>query len=978
MKNVYLIIACLLAQFSFSQTGSVKGKVTDGATGEVLFDVKVSVDSTKFIVKTDFDGNYHFNGLKAGTYSISLKLHGYTHKTIQDVTVTEGIELTVNVQLEPVYKIIKEHTVVHVVKKESVDHAINTIKNSDPNIVIITAEEIAKTPARDVAQVLAKGTGMSIQENKFVVIRGLNDRYNAAYLNDGTLPSSESDRKAFSFDIFPSNMLDNVVIIKTATPDLPAEFAGGIIQINTKSIPSKNFQSLSVSGGYNTITTFKDRVDYKGGKKDWLGMDDGTRAISSAIPSKTDFPITNADQASLAKQFTTDWSLQDKKFTPNMNLQYSLGLNDTLFGKKIGISTSFSYNRVNNFNQTIRRGYSGNGSEGMSGAQIEFDYLDKVYSTQILMGAMANFAIKLNENNKLGFKNLYSINSDDRVINRSGERDPLEFNPTLIKANALWFTSNKIYSGQINGEHHIDSNFKVSWVGSYSSINRTIPNLRRSIYTRLKNLNDPTDPNPADTMYVANISTGNSIGPDYGGGMFFSTNKENIASFKTDLEYNLKKFYNIKSEIKVGGLYQLRNRDFDARQLGYTKYSIVGGNVTFKDSLSYLDQNTIFSQQNMGLIKPGVGGFKLVDGSNQSDAYKASSSITAGYLMMTNKFSKKLRVVWGARAEYFIQSLDALKGNKVPLNILTKKLDILPSLNAVYSIHKKQNLKLAVSQTVNRPEYRELAPFLFYDFNTQFAVSGNDSLKRAKITNLDLRYEYFPGKAQILSGTVFYKKFVDPIEQISRADVPNEVTFKNVPTAINYGFELELRSVLGRLFNSDSSSILNNFTYYANAAIIRSVVDVSDIIGTPYNSRPLQGQSPYVFNTGLMYTDDSLGMSFTMIMNRVGDRIAILGNVNEPDIWEKGRTFVDFQISKFLFKEKMEVKLNFQNILAQKLIFYQNNYFSTNDYSKSQQLVNSVLTGDKGNQDGYNAKRDDLLWSTIFGRSISATVVIRF
>ena len=380
----------------------------------------------------------------------------------------------------------------------------------------------------------------------------------------------------------------------------------------------------------------------------------------------------------------------------------------------------------------------------------------------------------------------------------------------------------------------------------------------------------------------------------------------------------------------------------------------------------------------MGLIKPGVGGFKLVDGSNQSDAYKASSSITAGYLMMTNKFSKKLRVVWGARAEYFIQSLDALKGNKVPLNILTKKLDILPSLNAVYSIHKKQNLKLAVSQTVNRPEYRELAPFLFYDFNTQFAVSGNDSLKRAKITNLDLRYEYFPGKAQILSGTVFYKKFVDPIEQISRADVPNEVTFKNVPTAINYGFELELRSVLGRLFNSDSSSILNNFTYYANAAIIRSVVDVSDIIGTPYNSRPLQGQSPYVFNTGLMYTDDSLGMSFTMIMNRVGDRIAILGNVNEPDIWEKGRTFVDFQISKFLFKEKMEVKLNFQNILAQKLIFYQNNYFSTNDYSKSQQLVNSVLTGDKGNQDGYNAKRDDLLWSTIFGRSISATVVIRF
>lgn len=977
MKNVYLMVACLIAQFSYSQVGIVKGRITDLATGEGLFDVKVMLDSTKFMTKTDFEGNYILNGIKSGTYSISLKLHGYTHKTIGELQVIGGKELIIDVQMEPVYKIIKEHTVVHVVKKESIDHAINTIKNSDPNIVIITAEEIAKTPAKDVAQVLAKGTGMSVQDNKFVVIRGLNDRYNAAYLNDGSLPSSESDRKAFSFDIFPSNMLDNVVIIKTATPDLPAEFAGGIIQINTKSIPSKNFQSLLFSGGYNTITTFKDRIDYKGGKTDWIGIDDGSRSIPSSIPSKKDFPISIADQATLAKQFETDWSLQNKSFMPNMNLQYGLGLNDTLFGKKIGLITSFSYNRTNNFNQTIRRGYSGNGSEGMSGSQIEFDYLDKVYSTQLLMGAMANFSIKLNDKNKIGFKNLYSINSDDRVINRTGEKDPLEANPTLIKSNALWFTSNKIYSGQISGDHHIDSNFKIHWVGSFSSITRIIPNLRRSIYTRLKYINDPTDPNALDTTYVANIST-NTVGPDYGGGMFFSTNKEKIASFKTDFDYDLKKVYEIKSDLKIGGLYQIRSRDFDARQLGYTKYGIVGGNVNFKDSLSYLDQNTIFSNENMGLIKPGVGGFKLVDGSKYSDAYTANSSTAAGYVMITNKIKKKARLGWGVRAEYFTQNLSAIKSDKSNLNLVTKKLDILPSVNAVLMFHKKQNLKFAYSQTVNRPEYRELAPFAFYDFNTQFVISGNDSLKRAKITNLDLRYEYFPGKAQILSGTIFYKKFVDPIEQISRADVSNEVSFKNVPVAVNYGFELELRSVLGRLFNADSSSILNNFTFYSNIAIIRSVVDVSGIVGTPYKTRPLQGQSPYVLNSGLMYMDDSLGMSFTVNLNRVGDRIAILGNVNQPDIWEKGRTFIDFQVSKFLFEEKMEVKLNFQNILAQKLIFYQNNYFSTNDNSKGQELVNSILIGDKNNGNGYNEKRDDLIWSTIFGRTISASISIKF
>ena len=675
---------------------------------------------------------------------------------------------------------------------------------------------------------------------------------------------------------------------------------------------------------------------------------------------------------------------------PNFNLQYGLGLSDTLFGKEIGMITSLSYNRTNNYNETVRKGYSGNGSEGQSGSQIEFDYLDKVYSTQLLAGLMANFTIKLNENNKLAFKNLYSINSDDRVINRTGEKDPLESNPTLLRSNALWFTSNKIYSGQLSGEHDLDTNFKFHWVGSFSSINRTIPNLRRSIYTRMKYINDPTDPNSFDTMYVANISN-NTVGPDYGGGMFFSTNKEKMASLKADLKYDLKKIKNIKNEIKIGGLFQYRTRDFDARQLGYTKYGIVGGNVNFKESLLYSDANTIFNQENMGLLAPGVGGFKLIDGSKYSDSYSANSSTNAGYLMMTNKIKKHLRFVWGVRAEYFSQNLIAVKADKSDLNLSTKKLDILPSLNIVFTPKKdtslikphfhrdRQNFKFAYSQTINRPEFRELAPFAFYDFNTQFVISGNDRLKRAKITNLDLRYEYFPGKSQILAGTIFYKKFVDPIEQISRADVTNEVSFMNVPTAINYGFELEVRSVLGKLFNSDSASIMNNFTIYSNLAIIRSKVDVSDIVGTPYKFRPLQGQSPYVFNAGLMYVDDILKMSFTLSANRVGDRIAILGNVNQPDIWEKGRTFLDFQVTKKLLKEdKLEIKLNFQNILAQKLNFYQNNYFSTNDNSKGEQFMNVLLTGDKDNDNGYKSKTDDLLWSTVFGRTISASVTLNF
>ncbi len=983
MKKVLFLIICSISLTLSAQTnqkGIIEGKVVEGTvkdflegtTGDVIPNAKIIIDGTEYRAIADMEGKYIIKGINFGTYSVTVSSPGHATKILTDIIVSNNEVLNLDIALEPITTTMTDIVVKVKVSKSDEIGTLATKRNSANSSDVISATTISKTPDRTTSDVLKRVSGASIQDNKFAIIRGLNDRYNAAYLNDGPLPSSESDRKAFSFDIFPANMLDNITIVKTATPDLPAEFAGGIIQINTKSIPAKNFQSFLIGGGYNTVTTFKEQIDYKGGKLDWLGLDDGTRNLPSVIPAKVSYPILNSNQALLAKEFNTDWSVEAKKFSPNLNLQYSMGINTTLFKKEIGIITSLTYNKTNNFNQTTRRAYSGTGENGNS--QLDYDYLDKVYSTQILGGIMANFTMKLNSNNKIGFKNLYSINSDDRVINRTGERDPSESNPTLLKSNALWFTTNNIYSGQLNGEHLFKKEkLKIHWVGSYSNIKRTIPNLRRSIYNRSK-FHNPDNATGSDTVYTASIDNG--VGPDYSGGMFFSTNKENIASFKIDLSYHLKELLGIKSEFKIGSMVQNRNRTFDARQLGYTIYGN-GSSIHFKDSLKYLDQNTIFNSENMGLIKPGVGGFKLTDASKYSDAYTANSSTTSGYLMLDNKIHKILRIVWGARAEYFVQNLHAIKSDKSDLQIATKKLDVLPSLNAIYSFHKKQNFRLSYSQTLNRPEYRELAPFAFYDFNTQFVISGNDSLKRAKITNLDLRYELYPGKGQLLSGTFFYKEFENPIEQISRADVANEMSFKNVPKATNFGLEIEARTIIGSLIKADSNSITNNFTFYTNLAIIRSIVDVSDIVGTPYSSRPLQGQSPYVFNTGLTYFNEDKSLSTSINVNRVGDRISILGNINQPDIWEKSRTFVDFQVSKGFFKNKMECKLNFQNILAQKQIFYQNNYSDNTEISTGKELSNLIFNGTKRNINGYNEKVDNMIWSTVFGRVISATVTVK-
>ena len=988
LKLFTTLVVVLFTKIVFSQNSSIKGKVIDEKTGETLPGAVVLIKGTTIGGNSDLDGLFSIGNVVPGTYSLECRLISYNTKILTNVVVKSGEPTLLTITMQTASSDLGVVEVTATMSKETTNAMLILQKNSASVSDGVSSESIKRTPDKSTSDVLKRVSGASIQDNKFAIIRGLNDRYNAAYINGAPLPSSESDRKAFAFDIFPANMLDNLMIIKTATPDLPAEFAGGIIQINTKNIPEKNFQSISAGSGYNTITTGKNQVYYKGGKTDWLGIDDGSRALPSAIPSQEDFPLNIHEQAALAKETNVDWKLYDRKFSPNYNFQYSLGYTIPLKSKSadsaknpierpLGVILAFTYNRSNNYNETVRRGFTGNNSSSTTESQIDFDYLDKVYAEQVLAGALANFSFKMNDNNSFNFKNLYSINSDDRVISRGGETNPLESNPTILKSNARWFTSNKIYSGQLMGEHYLSKvKVHVNWTGALSQIERQIPNLRRTIYTRLDHINDPTDPNLLDTVYTANIANTN-VGPDYGGGMFFSTNKERIYSFKADATYGFTVAKEFKTDIKIGGFFQDRSRTFSARQLGYTKYGVSGGAINFNDSLLYLDDNEIFDNQNMGLISTGIGGFKLTEATKPSDKYTASSRLTAAYIMLDNKY-KFARFVWGARLENFNQKLNAKYSTIDSVSLNMTKLDVLPSANLIFALNEKQNVRVSYSQTLNRPEYRELAPFAFYDFNTQFVISGDTSLRRAKIYNYDLRYEIFPGRGQLFSVSGFYKQFIDPIEQISRPDVTNEISFRNVPSAKNYGLELEFRVLLATLFHADSSKLLNNLTAYSNLAIIRSKVDVSDVIGTGSANRPLQGQSPYVLNAGLQYLDVDLGMSFSASYNKVGPRIAIVGNVNEPDIWEDGRAFLDLQVTKSLWKGRIEIKLNAQNILAQKQNFYQNRDLDANNTKGAKGFFNAVITGDSQDNNGFNKNEDDLIWSTKYGQVYSLSVSIKF
>ncbi len=990
LKKIFLFVIVNISIFASAQNGKVVGTIVDSKTGETLPGATALIEGTNKVGSADFDGKFSINNLAPGKYVLVVSYISYNTKKITDVIVKANDVTDVNIPLDPSgSQDLTEVEVVVTLNKENNTALVLQQKNNASVSDGISAETIKRTPDKNTSDVLKRVSGASIQDNKFAVVRGLNDRYNAAYLNGSPLPSTESDRKAFSFDIFPSNMLDNLVITKTARPDLPGEFAGGIIEINTKNIPEKNFISVTAGGAYNTITTGKNQIYYKGGKTDWIGLDDGTRALSNKMPSFEEFPVNINEQAKLAKEIPTgDWSKYNKKFSPNSNFQFSGGFNLKRKEKDFfGVLASLTYNNTNSFYTTNRFTYqSGTPNDPNDPLLADKIYNDATYQTQKLVGALLNAAIKINDNNNISSKNLYSISSDDRTITRGGTTTPNEANKNVIKASAFWFTQNLINTSQLIGDHYIPkAKIKINWNAGYSRVQREIPNLRRHYYQKLERVEpipnpDPSEPptiNPNDTVFQAQFGSPKSNSNDYAGVSLFSKLNERIYSGKTDISRIFKLNSDFTLEGKVGGLYQIRNRTFEFRQFIYSPYNISGGTTSFSTGLGYLPEDQIFTQQNMGLLQQGtngnnnIGGFLIGESTYPDSPYSAESKLIAGYGMFDVRYKTFLRLISGLRYESYYQKIsynDLLYIINKKVNVVdTVVNDLLPSVNLIYSPTEKINIRGSYSRTLNRPEFRELAPFLFFDFNTGFSLNGDPNLQRATIDNFDLRFEWFPNGGQLVSVSGFYKHFINPIE-LFKGQNTYQVVYGNTPSAFAQGVEFEYRINLGNYYKNDSSvlgKVLNNTTIFSNLALIQSKVEAQ----APKNpllagsvstyQRPLQGQSPYLFNAGISYVDNTYNFSLSAMINRVGPRIYIVGNNIYQEIWEYSRTVMDLQATKSFINNRLELRFNVKDLFAnnQPLQFYQN--FDNKAFKK-------------------NSGKNTLMWDTRLGVTFSAAISYKF
>lgn len=888
-KFLLTIVTVLTSYLSLAQVGTITGSVSDGATGESLPGATVLIKGTTLGAATDFDGNFTIKNVKAGTYVVDVQYISYTTKTIEKVIVIANQTTNLKVTLDTDDKKSFEAVTVTATRKTGTEMSVMTeLKKADQIAVGVSATQIAKTQDRDASAVIRRVPGVSIVDGRFVVIRGLNERYNTVMLNDVITPSLEVDKKAFSFDLIPAAMIDRMLVFKSGGADIPGEFAGGVIKVYTKNIPDENFVSVSITGGYRAGTTGKS-VDFnKEGGTSVLGFshkNDLPASLSARVGSSTPY----ASMQSLAN----NWSTTPITLTPDLRLNISTGKKFKIGSIDAGNLTTLTYSNTWQ-QQNQQRNRWGKYSESTGKSTEIFNYQDQFTSNAVNIGLISNFNFRLNNKTSVDFRNFFNQNGRNETTLRQGYI-PDEFD---VRSYGFRYEQRSIYSGQLALTSNINDKDELKFTVGYGSTARTEPDYKRVRTLRPVNTNDPFQ------IYIPGAATTSDAA------RFFSNLKENTITAAGSYEHKMGELVDsdkFQDKIKVGFYAENKDRNFAARWMSYKR------NVNFDNSLLNLPVDQIFAPENIG-----AGKFTLEEGTNRSDAYTATSMLTAGYASINKRLTDKLNAVVGVRAEYFLIDLDSYI-SETPLNIHYPKFSPIPSVNLAYTLSEKQTLRFAYTYSVNRPEFRELAPFSYYDFNNDANITGNANLKVATVNNLDLRWEMYPNPSEIITVGAFYKAFKNPIERFITSTNPTSLQYNyfNAESAQVFGGEVEMRKSLEDVFQN---KFLQKISVLFNASIIHSNVKVDTTIEALSNqetNRALQGQAPYMVNAGLYYNNPDKGLQINLLYNVVGNLIYAVGDATiNPNQYELRRNVIDLNFTKKIGKS-FEIKGGVNDILNQ-------------------------------------------------------------
>ncbi|MEX0810819.1 MAG: TonB-dependent receptor [Chitinophagales bacterium] len=901
MKILLFAFAILYTQFVFAQ-GTIRGRVTDAETGEEMIGTNVLIKGTSTGTTTDLDGNFTISNVETGTYDLEASFISYEKKTITGVEVKDGEVTVIDFNLGEASLEVSE-VVVEAKKVRNTESAVITLQRKSSSILDgISSAQIAKNGDSDAAAAVSRVTGVSVEQGKYVYIRGLGDRYSKTLLNGAELPGLDPNRNSVQMDLFPSNTLDNLLVYKTFSPDLPASFTGGLLNVVTKDFPEKFNLQFSTSLGYNTNSSFnKNFMTYEGGSLDALGIDDGSRDVpEAALNDLQAYGIGMSEEEAnrlraATESFDNNMDFSRQRSFMDHSHSLALGNQSRLFNRPIGYNISLSYKR--SFD------YYDNGESGRYVLIDDYDRTrrlnadlslsDEASTESVLWGGMFNTNYKINSNNKIGATVLYNQSADKTARFQQGRK--LIDDPRLrYQTRSLTFLERSIFAAQLKGEHLLKNlnNTTVDWVSSYTVSSQDEPDMR--FFTSGFRVNN------GDTLHSIEPSV--SQLPT----RYYREMQEMNVDNKLNITVPFNQWGGQKSKFKFGGSYVYKNRDFREDQYRFARQT----NAYSGDPDTHLAADSLFGPEN----DKGVYAQTAFEAKNNYDAYEK----TAGaYVMVDMPLVSTLKFSGGVRMEHtdiLLESFDEDVENGELNNT-----DFLPSANFNYGLSEKMNLRASYNRTLARPTFRELAPFASFSFIGDFILLGNADLQRTLIDNVDLRWEMYPNPGEIFSASVFYKDFKNPIERAFNPLAPNsdELNYRNVDRAQLIGVELEFRKNLNFISEAlQDLSLGGNFTYvYSRVDIAEDeLANIRNLNPEAESTRPMFGQSPYIINAFINYDNDKTGTNVNMAFNIFGPRLAVVIPSATPNVYEKPRPSLNFSISQNIGKH-FALSLNANNLI---------------------------------------------------------------
>ncbi|HNP95740.1 MAG TPA: TonB-dependent receptor [Cyclobacteriaceae bacterium] len=921
LKSAILIVLTMAFSSVLGQKGTIRGKIIDKETGEGLFGATAIIAGTTIGSAGDFDGNYSIENVDPGTYEVQFSFISYQTQKVTDVVVKPGEVTLIDITLSTDVQQLEEIVVTAQVIKDS-ESALMTVRRKSPNVMDgISAQSFRKIGDSNAASAIQRVPGVSVQGGKYVFVRGLGDRYSKSTLNNIDIPGLDPDRNSIQIDIFPTNIIDNMVVTKSFTADKLADFTGGVVDIETKDFPEQKQWVFSSNLGYNPSMHFKsDYITYEGGNTDFLGFDDGSRDLPISRETVIPSPVTRDPQL---EQLTRSLNPTLSAMRKNSFMDYSLGISGG--DQKRFTSFTLGYNLALNYQNTTT--YYENAQLGAYAKSTNPDNLDLIPdrvqsgplgSNQVLASALAGLALKTDKSKfKVNFIRLQ--NGESRASTYT--RNTFIFGSNTIESTNLDYNESSITNLLLSGDHRIgsQSKFEINWRLSPTWSRIDDKDVRQTPY-RVEGGVYTIEPSEAgDPIRIWRfLDETNYVG-------------------KLDLTQAYE-FRGIEAKVKFGAseTYKQRNFSIDQFRLGLRGAS----NFTLTGSPDELMSDDLLWNPTEGIGTFIRGNFEV------SNTFEASQNIFGAYVSNEMNVSEKVKTILGLRAEQFdhrytgqnqaYASGDVVNGIKYDNDNLLSSLNFFPSANVIYSFNSSMNLRLGFSRTIARPSFKEKSIAQIFDPITDRTFIGNIDLVETNISNFDLRWELFQERGQNISVSLFYKDFTNPIEQVSFAADPRSIQPRNVNDANVYGIELEARKSL--TFISPS---LKNFTVSTNVSFIESEVQMSDEEFTGRMSfvrtgetidrkRQLQGQSPYLINAGLQF-DNQNGWEAALTYNVQGERLSIVGINASSDVFDQPFNSLNVNVNRTLGGADGKIRLGIgaENILNDKIESFSKNFGSS-------------------------------------------------